>query len=44
MPRGSSSDPFLALLEWRKTSTEKGRASVVIIFGRHIRTHLLCAD
>jgi transposase InsO family protein len=40
----SGKDPFLALLEWRNTPTEKGRSPAEIIFGRHTRTRLPCAD
>jgi hypothetical protein len=40
----SSNDPFLALLEWRNTPTEKGRAPAEIIYGRRTRTRLPCAD
>jgi hypothetical protein len=40
----SGNDPFLALLEWRNTPTEKGRSPNEIIFGRRTRTRLPCAD
>ena len=40
----SRNDPFLALLEWRNTPTEKGRSPAEIIFGRRTRTRLPCAD
>jgi len=39
----SGNDPFLSLLEWRNTPTEKGRSPAEIIFGRRTRTRLPCA-